>query len=257
MNVTEYDIPWDRDLTIALVTDLHERDPEPLLVQLGQLRPDLICVAGDTFERFRVNGHLTEPNWMVRLLFRLDDLFLKAEAPSHSTENAYRFVREAGSLAPVFLSLGNHEAFLNPEDRTVLEEAGAVLLDNRFVSWQGLTIGGLSSLGVHTPEGRQFLQEFSAEPGRKILLCHHPEYYDNHLSHLPIDLILSGHAHGGQVRLFGRGLFSPGQGLLPRYHRGLYHGRLAVSAGCANTAAVPRFGNPTELVALHCRNRQP
>jgi predicted MPP superfamily phosphohydrolase len=83
--------------------------------------------------------------------------------------------------------------------------------------------------------------------GYKILLSHHPEYYP--LIEPYADLILSGHAHGGQFRLFGRGLFAPGQGFLPRYSKGMY-GKMCVSAGLTNTTWVPRINNPTELVIV-------
>lgn len=62
--------------------------------------------------------------------------------------------------------------------------------------------------------------------------------------------MLSGHAHGGQIRILGRGVFSPGQGLFPKYTKGIYEGRLVVSAGCSNTASIPRWGNPCEVVAI-------
>ena len=69
-----------------------------------------------------------------------------------------------------------------------------------------------------------------------------------------IDLVLSGHAHGGQFRLFGQGFFSPGQGWFPKYtsgiHRGKY-GRMIISKGMANTVRVaPRLFNPTEVVYI-------
>lgn len=52
---------------------------------------------------------------------------------------------------------------------------------------------------------------------------------------MPIDLVLSGHAHGGQIRLFGQGLFAPGQGILPKYTSGV-HENMIISKGLANTA---------------------
>lgn len=69
-----------------------------------------------------------------------------------------------------------------------------------------------------------------------------------------VDLILSGHAHGGQWRLFGRiPIYAPGQGVLPKYTKGLYQtsaGRMIVITGCANHIWYPRFGNPCEVVEL-------
>lgn len=95
-----------------------------------------------------------------------------------------------------------------------------------------------------------WLKDFEQQDGFKILLCHHPEYRDRYLKDMKIDLILSGHAHGGQIRIAGQGLFAPGQGLLPKYTAGM-HGNMIISRGLSNTASfIPRLGNPTEIVYL-------
>ena len=87
--------------------------------------------------------------------------------------------------------------------------------------------------------------------GYKVLLSHHPEYYPEYIKDLDIDLILSGHAHGGQLRFFGRGLFAPGQGLLPKYTSGIHDGRMIVSRGLANNAPpIPRLFNSKELIFI-------
>lgn len=67
-------------------------------------------------------------------------------------------------------------------------------------------------------------------------------------------MILSGRCHGGQIRIWNHGIFAPGQGLLPKYHHGVYHGHLVVSAGCANTAPIPRWGNEPEVVIVRLGN---
>ncbi len=101
-----------------------------------------------------------------------------------------------------------------------------------------------------------WLDEFEQQDGFKILLCHHPEYWkrkDPVLSEMDFGLTMSGHAHGGQIRVLGHGLFAPGQGLLPKYTGGSHngrHGTLVVSRGLANTAPFPRFGNRPELVYI-------
>lgn len=243
--------------TIALVTDLHEFDPEPVLEILRQTRPDVIAVAGDTLERHYRGENLDkgDKSYCSRLICagiraaeKLGDL-LHLEQHEVQTENAYRFFREAGRLAPVVLSRGNHELYLTPEDRAVMWETGVTLLDNESTEIGGILWGGLTSRQVTGALDTGFLERFSASPGYKVLLCHHPEYYPE-LSRYPIDLILSGHCHGGQIRVFGRGLFAPGQGILPKFHHGVYDGRLAVSAGCANTAPIPRWGNEPEVVIV-------
>jgi len=87
--------------------------------------------------------------------------------------------------------------------------------------------------------------------GYKILLCHQPEHYDKYVRKYPIQLTLSGHAHGGQWRFFGRGVYAPGQGLFPKFTSGLYEGKLLVSRGLANPQKIPKIGNREELILLN------
>ena len=96
---------------------------------------------------------------------------------------------------------------------------------------------------------------FAAQEGFRLLMCHHPEYYARYVKPYDIDLTLAGHAHGGQVQLFGQGLYSPGQGILPRLTHGFYEqGKLLVSRGMTNSARAPRINNPCELILLHLKN---
>ena len=244
--------------SIALVSDLHEAPFKAVLASLRKNRPSLICVAGDF------------------LIGRLP----KA-APKVREAGVLPFFSACASLAPCFVSLGNHEWVLTEADMELLRGRGVSVLDNAFttltVRGRPLVIGGLSSARVseyrralrsglapveaneltrpvgvtqHVPPQLAWLDGFSSRPGYHILLCHHPEYYPRWLSDRRIDLILSGHAHGGQIRLFGRGLYSPGQGLLPGLTGGVIDGRLVISRGLANTRRVPRLFNPTELVYI-------
>ena len=77
-----------------------------------------------------------------------------------------------------------------------------------------------------------------------------PFLNDEYIRELDIDLTLSGHAHGGQWRVFGRGVFAPGQGILPKYTSGMHENRFIVSRGLANNAFVPRLFNSTELIFI-------
>lgn len=246
-------------LTAAVIADLHETDPARVLAELEVLRPDVIFAAGDTFERRSDEAHLKGLREMSGfsqavcwLTWRLDDALerLPFRRTERSHENAYRFLRGAAKLnVPVFLSLGNHDPQLEPEDMAVLHETGTTLLDNRDVTawlrgWE-VHIGGLSG-----DADEAWLDSFCQKKGYRILLCHQPEYYDTYIKGRDCNLILAGHAHGGQIRIFGKGLFAPGQGIWPKFHHGIYDGRLVISAGCANTSAVPRIGNPCEIVVL-------
>lgn len=206
-------------------------------------------------------------------------------SPVASQVNVLPFLRSCASIAPTFLSLGNHEWMMDAEDLRLLSSTGVTVLDNEWVAitvegkdviLAGLTsgyvidyrafraesgssdryprqesisgIGGAVMASRHKPETR-WLSAFAAQQGYKLLLSHHPEYWPL-LKDENIDLILSGHAHGGQWRFFNRGVFAPGQGWLPRYTKGVYEGRLVVSAGLSNTTWVPRLFNPTEVVYI-------
>ncbi len=247
---------------LALVADLHNTPGGEALAALRRREPELILVAGDVIYGCRPTDGRS---------------LLDTQA------NVLPFLRACAGIAPCFVSLGNHELLLDEADLRALAETGATVLDNAFTRWRGCVIGGLSSgyamdyrrhVASLPPEERAaeryppcpgleglsgvqaaarlkpdtaWLDAFTQAGGWHILLCHHPEYWPL-LRGRPIELVCSGHAHGGQVRLFGQGLFSPGQGILPRYTRGLYEGRLLVSAGLANTVRVPRLFNPPELV---------
>jgi predicted MPP superfamily phosphohydrolase len=82
-----------------------------------------------------------------------------------------------------------------------------------------------------------------------VLLSHRPELFSCYAEH-EIDLVLSGHAHGGQMRPLGIALYAPGQGIFPKYTGGVHDGRLIISRGLSNHVRLPRFWNPPELVCL-------
>lgn len=218
-------------LKIALVSDVHDRDFGAVQSSLSEEEPDIIALAGDITNK-RMSGNFA----------------------------AEKVFRSCAEIAPSFFCPGNHEYAFAASDRKACEEAGVCFLDDEFVSREGVFIGGLRSgcrgekcrRSSVSPEPRtEWLTAFDRQNGFKILLSHHPEYYTRYIRHLDIDLILSGHAHGGQIRLFNRGLFSPNQGFFPEYTKGVYDGRLVVGTGLSNTAGIiPRFNNPAELVMI-------
>ena len=254
MRESFYRLPGPQRLRIALVSDLHGQPFGAVLASLRERRPGLICVAGDFV-------HGVPPREGLKL----------EKEPS-----ALALFRECAALAPCFVSLGNHEWLLSPEDLALVRETGVTLLDNEWTRFGPLVIGGLSSAYVkgyrayraehagqryplpdnihHVARGVEpelgWLADYTAQEGFHLLLCHHPEYWPRFLRGLPIELTLSGHAHGGQIRLFGQGLYAPGQGALPKYTSGLYEDRLLVSRGLSNNVVIPRLFNPTELVYL-------
>ena len=223
---------------IALVADLHDRDAELLLMSLRARRPDIIAIAGDL-----TNNRISEAKQLRETLSSM------------------------AAVAPTFYSLGNHEYDFTEKSAQMVAECGVKLLLDEYTDWNELCIGGLRSRSKYRPfpKGRStavprlgWLDEYEKQPGYKILLSHHPEYYEPYLKDRNIDLVLSGHAHGGQMRLFDHGLFAPGQGVWPRYTKGLHDGRFIVSAGLANTEPmIPRLFNPTELVIIDIEKESP
>lgn len=240
-------------LRIALLADLHDRPFDRIMQSLREHEPEVVAIAGDLCHRVKPDE---------------DSLAIS------KTAYVLPFLKACSEIAPTFLSLGNHEWILHDDDLSALAETGATLLDNSFVTYNGALIGGLTSAcstayreyrkdkterypekfngdtpQKYTPD-MGWLKDFCRQDGYKILLCHHPEYRDRYLKNEPIDMILCGHAHGGQIRLFGQGLYAPGQGVLPKYTGGI-HGNMIVSKGMANTGKpIPRLFNPREVVYI-------
>lgn len=253
MKRTVYNLESSRltkKLKIALVSDLHDRSCDRVLALLRKDTYDIIAVTGDLTSRLDCAEGMVPPNDYD-------------EAISH--ENAFSLLREAAKIAPTYYSLGNHELCghkykLNfgrkclEENMQKIKDTGAILLDDEFTVFDGIRIGGLTS-GMTNNDLKpklSWLEGFAAGTEFRLLLCHHPEYYVQYLEKYGIDLVLSGHAHGGQIRLFGRGLYAPGQGVLPKYTSGVCREHLVVSRGLCNTVSpIPRLFNPTELVIIN------
>ena len=246
-------------LNIALVSDLHERRADDVLGLLLNEKPDLIAVAGDTLERYGedcdkpvVQEKTRFSKWLfINAAYYINNilLFIFRKNRPHCSDYSFDFLEKAAKLAPVYLCPGNHERVFFDDDISKFRELGVKLLENADeglgIGSENLRIGGLSD----DPD-LDFLEAFAKKDGFKILLCHRPEYFTKLIKELDIGLILSGHTHGGQIRLFGRGLFSSGQGLFPKLDKGVFDDRLVISAGCSNTLAIPRINNPRELVII-------
>lgn len=235
LDVTEYVIsaPSEKDFTAVVLSDIHGEEYGYILDKAAEYSPDVIFIPGDI-----IHSH------------------------DRMTGRSADFLCDCASLCPTFMSFGNHENIAEDDVRAACRGNGVRLLDNEYDIFEGLYIGGLTSgyLGIKSkkqghftktpPPDLQFLSEFARLPGYKILLSHHPEYYPRYIKDLDIDLILSGHAHGGQWRIFGRPFFAPDQAFFPKYAEGITDGRLIVSRGLANNAPAPRFFNPRELIVI-------
>lgn len=240
MKITRYQIKGPK-LKIAVVADIHGEPTEELITALKTEQPDLIAIPGDLCTIGEPNGKLVDP--------------VKRERRLQGQERAIEFLKTATDIAPVFYSRGNHEWGCDDEYRDKVKATGAILLENTWTHFGHICIGGLTSAKHYGLEGAtekaplpdiEWLRE-RPEGFITLLLCHHPEYYD--LVKDYVDYVLSGHAHGGHWRLLGHGIFSPGQGFLPRYSKGQY-GKMILSAGLTNTTWIPRINNPVELVII-------
>lgn len=212
----------EQPLTLALVSDLHDGPFEDVLPVLAQC--DAILIVGDLVDRHS-GGYL----------------------------NAVRFLEMAPDLAPTFYALGNHERKFKRRDLywPHVENSRVTVLDDSFTSFGGIVLGALSSRRDAKAE-IPFVAQMEKQPGFRLLMCHHPEYFRRHLLGRNIDLTIAGHAHGGQVRIGRQGVYAPGQWLFPRLTSGFYFGdRLLVSRGMTNATWAPRINCPCELIVLH------
>ena len=248
LEVTEYsinspEIPEGFDgFRIVQVSDLHntefgENNEKPLQM-LRAAEPDIIAITGDLVDSRRTD--------------------LKV---------AIDFLREAVKIAPCYYVTGNHESRI--EEFAELEkqmiEIGVILLrnDSCLLEREGdrLQLMGVDDCSFH-PESNGNLQVLAMEAeiyrmqskNYTVLLSHRPELavvYDRY----DVDMVLCGHAHGGQFRLpLIGGLYAPDQGFFPKFTAGIYEMTdmtMVVSRGLGNSAFPLRFNNRPEIVVVN------
>lgn len=232
------------DFRIAQVFDLHNavfgEDNAELLQILLECEPNIIVITGDL-----------------------------VDAEHTDIDVALDFAKEAAQIAGTYYVTGNHEAGLPQYDefKAELENIGVVVLEDTAIQLEYkdevITLIGLSDPSF-TIKGDMF-GELPAMVDTKlrglirdksdytILLSHRPELFETYVN-CGINLVLSGHAHGGQFRLpFIGGLIAPNQGLFPKYDAGLYtkgDTNMIVSRGLGNSIIPIRFNNRPEIVLL-------
>ncbi|MBE6812131.1 MAG: metallophosphoesterase [Ruminococcaceae bacterium] len=222
---------------IAHVTDLHNDtlgdDNAALLAQLQRAQPDIIAVTGDLID-CRV------PNMQIALAF----------------------MQKAVQIAPVYYVTGNHEAALYaeyPSFEKQLIQVGVTVLNNEAVTLtkngQTITLLGLADPNATTMDSNDrisLMQTYTAQ-GFTVVLSHRPEIFDEYCT-AQADLVLTGHAHGGQIRIpFIGGIYAPGQGLLPEYDAGVFtrgNTVMYISRGIGNSLFPIRFNNRPELPVI-------
>ncbi len=217
---------------IVLIADLHNtrfgKQQERLIKHVIHKKPDLIVFSGDQIDRRR---YAIEP--VLELVAGLKD------------------------VAPMYFITGNHECKSRYGAMTSqrLIEEGLILLDQRSIPINRenshIWLTGIGEKVTSIEEVFQVLK--SPTQDYQILVCHYPHLFDTYVKY-GYDLVLAGHAHGGQWRL-GRkqGWFAPDQGLLPSYTKGKFikeKTTMIVSAGLGNSLFPLRINNFPNLVTL-------
>ena len=255
LEVNEFEIVSDRipqgfdGFRIAQVSDLHNarfgEDNVKLIEMLSQTEPDIIVLTGDLIDSRNTN-----------------------------VEVALDFARQAVEIAPVYYVSGNHESRVTAyvELKTGLLNAGVIVLENQKVE---ITRGQeyITLMGIDDPSFQESylfgdaagvaeqvigdLQE--ASDGYTILLFHRPELFDVYVD-TGMDLVFSGHAHGGQIRVpFAGGLVAPNQGFFPEYDAGQFTEEkttMIVSRGIGNSIIPVRINNQPEIIVATLHNHK-
>lgn len=231
------------EVRLAVVTDFHSSDnADDVVAMVASCAPDAVLLVGDLFD---------------------DD------TQNRPTERTLSLMRQLSALYPCYYVSGNHEAWTGEMDALYqqTEEAGVTVLR---MSSGILTVRGqrIALCGIPDP----YEMVFSGAPDTEeqirqamedvdsadftVLLAHRPELLAKY-AQFPLDLVVSGHAHGGQVRIPGvlNGLYAPNQGWFPKLAGGAYTQdgtTLIVSRGLAVRTRLPRIFNRPEVVLVRC-----
>ncbi len=231
------------EVRLAVVTDFHSSDnADDVVAMVASCAPDAVLLVGDMFD---------------------DDI---ANRP---TERTLSLMRQLSAQYPCYYVSGNHEAWTGEMDALYqqTEEAGVTVLR---MSSGVLTVRGqrIALCGIPDPyemvfsgapdteeQLRQALEDVDSADFT-VLLAHRPELLTKY-AQFPLDLVVSGHAHGGQVRIPGvlNGLYAPNQGWFPKLAGGAYTQdgtTLIVSRGLAVRTRLPRIFNRPEVVLVRC-----
>lgn len=220
---------------IIQLSDLHSKrfgqEQQKIAEKVKEQRPDVIFYTGDLIDRRK-----------------------------NDEEAGYRLMEEMVAIAPVYFVTGNHEWQVFKEKETKLREIGVKVLRNEQVSLEqdGAEIG---LIGIDDPlmteTGEAFEQADSVTAPYTILLSHRPEYFAQY-ANAGMDLVFTGHAHGGQIRIpFVGGLFAPGQGFFPEYTSGAHamdSTTMIVNRGLGNSMAPQRIFNRPEIMVVELKS---
>lgn len=234
-------IPPEFDgFTIAHVSDLHNHPwGERLIDKIEREQPNLIAITGDLVDASKTDFDI-----------------------------ALQFIEEVSEIAPIYYVTGNHEAWLEDYSilKTRLEKADVNMMDDQAIVLERGS-SGIQILGIQDPDFvarrdgwsnqseivRTKASEQLDQDYFSIILSHRPEHFEQYVD-VGADLVLTGHAHGGQVRIpFLGGVVAPNQGFFPKYTAGVYTEEstsMIVSRGLGNSVIPIRVNNTPELVIV-------
>ena len=220
---------------IAHISDLHNaqfgKNNSVLIKKLRESKPDIIAITGDSVDSRHTNFEIT-----------------------------LNFIEQAMDIAPCYFVVGNHESRFEEEEYQSFEnrliDFGVIVLHNEAVN---IERGGekITICGVDDPmfdeNFSENLKNCAVNANFTVLLSHRPESFDEYVEN-GYNLVLSGHAHGGQFRLpFLGGVFAPAQGAFPEYDAGIYTDgktNMVVSRGIGNSLIPIRINNCPEIVII-------
>ena len=226
-------IPEEFDsFKIVQISDLHNKrfgDGQSRLLEIiEEQNPDIIVVTGDLID-----------------------------CKHTDIDIAMEFITGAVNIAPVYYVSGNHE-YNTPEQYSILKEklssAGVTLLENEkteiLCNGVSFNLYGIADHGIYDPDST--LEQFDIDKEEfNVLLSHRPELIETYANY-GFDIVFTGHAHGGQIRLpFIGGVIAPNQGLFPKYTEGMHTiGETSeiISRGLGNSIAPLRIFNRPEVV---------
>ncbi|MDE6001653.1 MAG: metallophosphoesterase [Clostridia bacterium] len=231
IKTTRYKIELEgapKNIRIVHLSDLHgksfSRGNVRLIKKVEKAKPDFIAITGDIIHKYR----------------------------QRDKEVALALVASLKELASVIYCSGNHEMrgiryrFL----RKSLKEAGATVLDDCSTQISGFCVTGLNCASLKNDT----IFKITPKSDIKILLAHEPQYFEKY-AEAGYDLVMCGHAHGGQWRIpfTKRGLYAPGQGFMPKYTQGVHKKgktHMVVSRGLGNSRFPLRLFNRPEVVII-------
>lgn len=249
IQVTSYTISSDQipenfsGFRIVQISDLHNavfgHNNKKLLDEIVAADPDIIVITGDIVDSRRTDYQV-----------------------------AISFAQKANNIAPTYYITGNHESRISESGKleggligagvTILTDEDTILEQNsQYIRMVGIQDPAFRAGSEKDSTDNILTQLNMNDDMYTVLLSHRPELFEVYEAK-GVELVITGHAHGGQFRLpFIGGLFAPHQGFLPKYDAGIFNRNntnMIVSRGIGNSIFPFRFNNRPEIVVVELQN---